>query len=78
MEWLATDFALRIRQGEHPTIAEYALKYPEYASQIEELFPAIAKMEQLRVEEMISRQVAIRQQWPRNSLHKTSRRHAPS
>ena len=55
-----TDFATRIRQGEHPTIAEYATKYPEYATQIEELFPAVAKMEQLRIQETVSREAAIR------------------
>jgi hypothetical protein len=61
MEWLATDFAVRIRQGEHPTIAEYVLKYPQYATQIEGLFPAVAKMEQLRVEESVFREAVIRQ-----------------
>ncbi|MBC8872992.1 MAG: hypothetical protein H8E44_26455 [Planctomycetes bacterium] len=60
VEWLVTDFATRIRQGEHPTIAEYATKYPEYATQIEELFPAVAKMEQLRIQETVSREAAIR------------------
>lgn len=60
MEWLATDFAVRIRRGEHPTIAEYVLKYPEYATKIEELFPAVAKMEQLRIRETVSQEAAIR------------------
>jgi hypothetical protein len=51
MEWLATDFASRIRRGEHPTVAEYVARYPDYAAQIEELLPAVALLEQLRKRE---------------------------
>lgn len=56
MEWLATEFAVRIRKGEHPTIAEYVREYPEYAAQIRRLFPAVVLMEQLRNQERDSGQ----------------------
>ena len=47
VEWLATDFAARIRSGEHPSIAEYVAEYPQYAREIEELFGAVALLEDL-------------------------------
>jgi len=47
VEMLADEFASRCREGEFPSIAEYAAKYPEYAGRIEELFPTVAMMEQL-------------------------------
>jgi hypothetical protein len=60
MEWVATDFATRIRTGQQPTIAEYIAKYPRYASQIKELLPAVAMMEQLRAEESDIREGVIK------------------
>lgn len=51
LELLADEFAARARRGESPSIFEYVAKYPRYAEQIQELFPAVALMEQLRVEE---------------------------
>lgn len=50
VELLADEFAARSRRGETPSISEYAAKYPQYAEQIEQLFPAVAMMEQLRIE----------------------------
>jgi serine/threonine protein kinase/Flp pilus assembly protein TadD len=43
---LAHEFAERFRRGERPAIAEYAAKYPALAEQIQELFPALAVMEE--------------------------------
>ncbi|MCR4412443.1 MAG: serine/threonine protein kinase, partial [Thermoguttaceae bacterium] len=48
LEVLAEEFVQRQRAGEHPSIAEYAARHPELASEIEELFPTIAAMERLR------------------------------
>lgn len=48
VELLAEEFAARCRNGECPSVAEYAAKYPEHAEEIEEAFPAVAMMEHLR------------------------------
>ncbi len=50
VELLADEFAARRRRGETPSIPEYVAQYPQYAEQIEQLFPAVAMLEQLRVE----------------------------
>ena len=49
LEVLAAEFIERQRSGESPSISEYAAQYPELAAEIEELFPAIAAMERLKV-----------------------------
>ena len=36
-----------MRRGEHPSIREYTDRYPEHQAEIEELFPALAMMEDL-------------------------------
>jgi hypothetical protein len=41
VERLAEAFAARLRRGERPALSEYTEKYPEYADQIRELFPAL-------------------------------------
>jgi len=64
VEVLADEFASRWRRGECPSVFEYVAEYPEYASQIEELFPAVAMLEQLRTEETVRREAAIRQKKP--------------
>jgi serine/threonine protein kinase len=51
VEELADEFALRCRRGEYPAISEYAERFPHFAEQIEKLFPTVAWMEQLRVNE---------------------------
>jgi serine/threonine protein kinase len=48
VERLAEEFAARLRRGERPALSEYTAKYPQYAAQIEELFPALVIMEQLK------------------------------
>jgi len=60
VERLADEFASRCRNGESPSVAEYARKYPQYAERIEELFPAVAVMEQLRTAETAEREAVIR------------------
>jgi eukaryotic-like serine/threonine-protein kinase len=43
---LAFEFAERYRRGERPPLDEYTERYPELATQIRELFPALVVMEQ--------------------------------
>jgi serine/threonine protein kinase len=48
VERLAEEFAERHRRGERPTLSEYAERYPQYADDIRDLFPALVAMEQLK------------------------------
>jgi serine/threonine protein kinase/WD40 repeat protein len=43
---LAHEFAERYRRGERPALDEYTQRYPDLATQIRELFPALVVMEQ--------------------------------
>lgn len=47
---LADEFIERLRRGEHPTIGEYVREHPQLAEEIRELFPTIASMERLKLE----------------------------
>jgi hypothetical protein len=48
VERLADEFIARLRRGERPSLSEYTAQYPQYAEQIQELFPALVMMEQLK------------------------------
>jgi hypothetical protein len=48
LERLAAEFLDRLRGGENPSYSEYAEKYPQWADQIREFFPALAVMEELK------------------------------
>jgi eukaryotic-like serine/threonine-protein kinase len=48
LEVLAAEFVERHRSGKSPSVAEYAAKHPELAAEIQDLFPAIAAIEQLK------------------------------
>src|SRR5438105_4775073 len=48
VEELAEEFAERHRRGERPSVEEYADRYPEWAEEIRDLFPALVKMEEVR------------------------------
>jgi hypothetical protein len=48
VEELAEEFLDGLRRGEQPTPSEYAERHPEHAGEILELFPALARIEQLR------------------------------
>jgi serine/threonine protein kinase len=50
LDSLATEFLDRYRQGERPSVAEYAELYPQLAEDIRDLFPTIGQMEGLKVE----------------------------
>ena len=45
IEQLADSFIARFRAGEHPSIEEYAAKYPDLADDIRELLPALVELE---------------------------------
>jgi len=60
LEPLLDEFTSRFRRGESPSVSEYAARHPQHAAQIEELFPAIAVMEQLRADERSKREAAAR------------------
>ena len=47
LDQLAEEFAQRFRRGERSAVKEYADRYPELADDIRELFPAMAKVEQV-------------------------------
>lgn len=46
IEVLASEYAEKARQGENPSIDSYLERYPEMATQIRELFPMVAALEQ--------------------------------
>jgi serine/threonine protein kinase len=46
LDVLAEEFAQRHRRGEHPSITEYAERYPELAEEIHTLFPSVLMLEQ--------------------------------
>jgi WD40 repeat protein len=48
LDLLAEEFVVRYRRGERPTLAEYVEGYPEQAEQIQELFPALLMMEEIK------------------------------
>jgi serine/threonine-protein kinase len=45
---LAEDFLKRVRRGEQPALAEYTAAHPELAQRIQEVFPALLMMEDIR------------------------------
>lgn len=50
LDQLAESFAQRYRNGERPSLSEYTDRYPELATQIRELFPALVMMEDVHPE----------------------------
>jgi len=48
LEMLAAEFMERLRQGQRPSVEEYAAQRPELAAEIRELFPTIAVTERLK------------------------------
>ncbi len=48
VEVLAEEFLERYRNGECPPISEYTQRYPAFAEEIEDLFPAVLLMENLK------------------------------
>ena len=48
LEMLAAEYMERLRQGQRPSVEEYAAQHPELAEEIRELFPTIAVTERLK------------------------------
>ena len=48
LELLAAEYMERLRQGERPSVENYAARHPELAEEIRELFPTIAVTERLK------------------------------
>jgi serine/threonine protein kinase/WD40 repeat protein len=48
VERLAEEFADRYRRGEQPSLTEYTARYPQWADEIRELFPALILVEQFK------------------------------
>ncbi len=48
LDLLAEEFVARYRRGERPALAEYVESHPELAEQIQEVFPALLMMEQVK------------------------------
>ena len=47
IERLADEFAERQQRGEKPSVVEYMEQYPDLASEIREVLPALVMMEQV-------------------------------
>ena len=50
---LASDFLARYRDGERPTVDEYARRHPEYADAIRRMFPLVASIERIKIDEQV-------------------------
>jgi len=48
VDQLADEFVRRCRNGERPEIAEYLSRYPDLADEINDIFPSIALLEELK------------------------------
>src|SRR5215813_1827180 len=42
---IADEFVEAFRQGKHPSVEEFARRYPEHAGEIREMLPALVMME---------------------------------
>ena len=51
LEMLAAEYMERLRQGQRPSIEEYATQHPELAEEIRDLFPTIAVTERLKAQQ---------------------------
>jgi serine/threonine protein kinase len=69
---LADEFAQRLRNGEHPSIEEYADRHPEHADLIRAVFPSVAAVERVANQESESKAHALStSQEFGTGLHKT-------
>ena len=51
LELLAAEYMEQLRQGQRPSIEEYAAQHPELAGEIRDLFPTIAVTERLKAQQ---------------------------
>ena len=50
---LASDFIARYRDGDRPTVEEYANRHPELGDSIRRMFPLVASMERVKLNEQV-------------------------
>src|SRR5262249_36051306 len=48
---IADEFVEAFRQGKHPSVEEYARRYPDHADQIRDMLPALVLMEKAKAAE---------------------------
>lgn len=51
---LASDFLARYRNGDRPSIEDYAIRHPAISDQIRRMFPLVASVEKLKVDQQVS------------------------
>lgn len=54
VDLLATDFLARYRDGDRPSVEEYARRHPGLSDEIMRMFPLIASVEKLKIDQQIS------------------------
>lgn len=54
VDLLASDFLARYRDGDRPSIDEYARRHPSLGDEIRRMFPLIASVEKLKIDQQIS------------------------
>ncbi|QDS89037.1 Serine/threonine-protein kinase PrkC [Rosistilla ulvae] len=51
---LASDFIARYREGDRPTVEEYAHRHPELSDSIRRMFPLVASIERIKIGEQVA------------------------
>lgn len=51
---LASDFIARYRNGDRPTVEEYANRHPELSDPIRRMFPLVASVERIKINEQVA------------------------
>ncbi len=54
VDTLASDFLARYRDGERPTVEEYARRHPDYSDSIRRMFPLVASIERIKIDEQVN------------------------
>ncbi|SMP71341.1 Serine/threonine protein kinase [Neorhodopirellula lusitana] len=54
VDTLACDFLARYRDGDRPTVEEYAKRHPEYSDSIRQMFPLVASIERIKIDEQVA------------------------
>ena len=54
VDTLACDFLARYRDGERPSIEEYARRHPQHSDSIRRTFPLVASIERVKINEQVA------------------------
>ncbi|EMI53210.1 serine/threonine-protein kinase [Rhodopirellula sallentina] len=54
VDTLASDFLARYRDGERPSVEEYARRHPQHSDTIREMFPLVASVERIKIIEQVA------------------------